>query len=101
MMNWATLYCDDRYQVSDTGLIRNKKTKRVLKATWSNNYFKVGIGSKTNNTKRLVKIHQAVVYSFIGKVNGLIVDHIDCDTTNNNLSNLRQITQEENIKRIY
>lgn len=52
---------------------------------------------------RHILVHQLIASAFLGYEFGgnLVVDHIDNDKTNNNLSNLQLITQRENIARAF
>lgn len=58
-------------------------------------YYRIGL---TKNKKQIkFSAHRLVVLSFIGEIKkGLVVDHIDNDKLNNNLSNLQIITHREN-----
>lgn len=94
------------YQVSNLGNIKslgNDKTKKekILKQRLgTKNYFMVGL---TKDKKQITKnVHQLVAESFLNhKPSGLkfVVNHIDFNTKNNNLSNLEIITQRENTNR--
>lgn len=91
---------EKQYQVSHTGLVRNVKTGLVLTPFW------VGRKGKQYATVRLstnprvdVKLHRLVLETFIGVARkGLIACHIDDDTTNNNLVNLRWGTYQHNAQ---
>jgi len=86
------LQYDDKYDVSSDGEVRNRKSGRILKSS------DVGDGYQG-----VVLCHKGIMYSkrvakivadrFCPKINldGLTVDHIDRDTTNDNASNLRWV----------
>ena len=77
--------------------IKNKILKPVVDDLGYHRY------TLTNNFKRKhIRVHQLVAMAFLNhKRDGykLIVDHIDNNPSNNNLDNLRVITQRENTNR--
>lgn len=86
------------YQVSNTGKIRNTKTKYILKpVTQSNGYTKVCLTK--NKIQKNKTIHRLVAETFIPNTNNLpCINHKDEDKTNNNVNNLEWCTQEYNTK---
>jgi hypothetical protein len=87
---WRELYFDTNYLVSDTGLIANKATGRILQGTIRNGYRRVTIQGKQYS------VHLLVYETYIAREHG-IIDHIDGDRCNNHITNLRDTTQSENI----
>jgi hypothetical protein len=98
------------YQVSDLGRVRsldrigsdgNRYKGQILKpAPDKKGYLTVNLSS--NNKRKTRTIHQLVAESFLShKPCGykLVVDHIDNNKVNNNLSNLQVITQRENVSK--
>lgn len=95
------------YQVSNKGNVRSldrlrsngRKLKgKTLRGGSSKGYSQVGL-TKEGRTKK-IKVHLLVAAAFIGpRPEGLVCDHIDEVKTNNDISNLRYITQRENISR--
>ena len=58
-------------------------------------YFQLGRGGVRTN----YLFHHLVASAFIGeRPPGMVVDHIDRDKLNNNVTNLRYITQTDNIR---
>jgi hypothetical protein len=58
------------------------------------------VGMRKNNKPRTVKVHYVVAQVFHGfRPEGLVIDHIDNDKTNNHPENLRYITTGHNIRR--
>ena len=52
--------------------------------------------------KRIQYVHRLVLSTFKGtKPKGWECDHIDCNPQNNNIENLRWLTKEDNLKRIF
>ena len=93
-MRWEKITNRPNYSVSETGLIRNDKTGRILKAhLGTSGYYQVMLGRKTSP----LYVHRLVAIAFLNNPDKLPqVDHIDGDKTNNNVSNLRWVTVSEN-----
>jgi hypothetical protein len=90
------------YQVSNFGNVKslNYGKEKILKCNLSDNYLKVTL-SKNNKLKNF-RVHQLVAVEFLNHIqNGhkIVVDHIDSNTLNNNVNNLRLITQRENCSK--
>lgn len=99
---WHTIKGFEDYLISDFGFIRSYKFGRlkILIPYINNKYFEIQL-SKNGKTKSFT-IHSLVAQGFLGhKIGGhdLVVDHIDKDTFNNQVSNLRVITHRENLSR--
>lgn len=100
------------YEVSNTGkvrsidrrIVRSNGRTTILKGKELNfSLDKDGyrfIQFNVNNKRYIRKIHRLVYGSFIGKLEkGLVIDHIDNDKNNNNVSNLQQITNRLNVSK--
>ena len=85
------------YSCSDTGKILNNKTKRELKQfTADNHYPSVCLFNK--GVRKNVRVHRLVAKLFVsGYQEGLVVNHIDEDKTNNHYTNLEWVTQRQNM----
>ena len=104
MVNTESIYVNFcGYLVSSCGSIYNKKGKK--KYTWLNQgresvYERVQLwicGSKKN-----YYVHRLVAMCFMSDFNeSLVVNHIDGNSLNNQLSNLEMCTQSENVKHGY
>jgi hypothetical protein len=85
------------YEVSNLGNVRSitkvNKKERFLKGSPDiGNYLRITINKS-------IFIHTLVITTFIGqKLKGLEIDHIDRNTQNNRLDNLRYCTHSENIR---
>jgi hypothetical protein len=97
------------YQISDLGRIKSLKRKVsckngsfrelpekiIIPLLTSRGYLNI-VASRKQVRETLI-IHQLVAEHFIGiRPEGLVIDHIDRDKTNNRLSNLRYVTRSEN-----
>lgn len=87
------------YSISDSGMIINKRTGNEIHSCPDGHGYRI-VGLYKNGKRKTEKIHQLVYRSFNGmEESGLQIDHIDNNKANNNLSNLRAITQRENVAR--
>lgn len=89
---------EGRYQVSNLGnvrsFVRSKEGHLIRASPMKNGYYRVTMHKKTK------KIHQLVAEAFLNHIPcGMkyVVDHIDNDKSNNNVSNLQIITNRENV----
>jgi hypothetical protein len=93
--------CFENYEISNFGnlrkLLTNGKYKSVngsiLKTGGGYKYFQI----QRNNKRINYLFHHLVAKVFLGeRPEGLVIDHIDRNPMNNNVSNLRYTTQKEN-----
>ena len=86
-----TLEDFDKYEVSNDGQVRNKKTGRVLKTRITNSGYQ-GLEIYNDKGKRKFKyLHRLVAQAFVPNSNieeYEVVNHIDEDKYNNNYTNL-------------
>lgn len=85
------------YEVSNTGYIRNKHTKRILNGNINKDgYRKVKLGY---GTSKEYCYHRVVAIAFIpNPQNKPEINHIDNNRLNNRVDNLEWVTHEENVK---
>jgi hypothetical protein len=96
-MEWRIVAGFDRYEVSNTGLVRNRQTNRVLRPfTTRNGYLMVKLCDGYQKSTK--KIHKLVATAFLGDSEGRVCDHCDRVKTNNNVSNLRYVSIADNNK---
>lgn len=96
------------YQVSNLGRIKSLPRYKTL---YSKKVFIKGcirkfgrdkdgyyiIPLNKNGIKKMYRVHRIVAEVFIPNIhNKPVIDHIDCDITNNNVNNLRWVTVKEN-----
>ena len=89
-----------RYSVSNTGVVRNDRTERILRQNLTDGYYAVKLMTDGDTEKPInARVHRLVAQAFCPNPEGKpYVDHIDCDPTNNNASNLRWCTAAESAR---
>jgi hypothetical protein len=88
---------EGRYEVSETGLVRNSCTGRELKGvSFSNGYLGVQMGRGKTHLR-----HRLVAAAFVPGDTTLQVNHRDGNRANNQASNLEWLTCSENHKHSY
>ena len=88
----------DNYMVSNLGNVKNATTNQIIKQRYNKyGYKRINI---YKNKKMFVKnVHQLVANAFLENVdNKPCIDHIDNNKENNNVSNLRFATHQENVR---
>ena len=91
---------DGLYQVSNLGNVLSVRRKKMLKPAMSKGYKVVVLCD--NAVRRTISIHKIVAMSFLNhKPCGMnkVVDHIDGNTLNNDVSNLQIISHRGNIQK--
>lgn len=93
-MNWKEIpNYEGIYTISDTGIVKNKKGKVLKQQVNQKGYHWVSL-QKNNNPKKF-KIHRLVLLAFVGNSN-LQTNHKDGNKSNNNISNLEWVTNQQN-----
>lgn len=94
---WKTNENFVKYEVSNLGRVRNKKSGRILipgKDKEGYNHYRL---SNNYNVITLIKAHRLVATTFIeNQFNKEMVDHINSDKTDNRVCNLRWCSAVEN-----
>ena len=95
---WVVIPSHPNYEASNTGFIRNKKRKRILKSKSIDNRQYQVVSIITNGKKYTKKVARLIWEAFNGHPCGLTIDHIDRNPMNDNITNLRCISNAENQK---
>lgn len=86
----------ENYIINTSGEIFNKSRNIFLCLSDRNGYKRCDLKKENGEIKRF-SIHRLIYETFIGPIpQGMVIDHIDGDKSNNELSNLRCISQSEN-----
>lgn len=94
-MEWKKLPIDERYLVSDTGLVKGLDGRILKQATDSRGYKFVTLNN--NYAQYHLSVHRAVALCFIPNPNNFPqVNHKDENKTNNVVSNLEWCTNKYN-----
>ena len=94
---WRSVSAYENYQVSNIGRVRNVSTSRILKPCINQGYYQVKLCK--NNLAKAHKIHKLVANEFLIKPDTddkLIIDHINRNRTDNQITNLRWASYEQN-----
>ena len=94
---WKDTYIyGEQYQVSNTGVVRNKITGHILKPQLDNKGY-LRVRMSLHDKKATAKVHRLVAVAFIpNQENKPQVNHIDTDKRNNDVRNLEWVTNGEN-----
>lgn len=99
-MEWKSIeQLEGKYSVSNTGLVRNNKTGRILKQhLGKTGYMVISFKPYGKNGKALtLKVHRLVANAFVPEIEGKeFVNHKDGVKTNNVWYNLEWLTKSEN-----
>ena len=92
---------EDKYAVDEDGNVWSKNYRRSgkmgkMKGGTDHGGYRMVVLRKDGKQKSCT-VHRLMAEAYLPDFcKGMIVDHIDRDITNNNLSNLRMVTQQQN-----
>lgn len=96
---WKTIKKYNDYKISDHGDVYSSKKCRILKPSQTGGYYRVTLIN--NDNQKCFAVHRLVYQMFGGKLKeDLVIDHIDRNTTNNYINNLRQVTLSQNSSNV-
>lgn len=96
---WKEIPDFETYSISSCGRIKNNTTNRLLKTDSTKKYVRIMLRKDGKNHHFYVHRLVYCVFNNDFDLEGFVIDHIDSDSHNNNLSNLQKITQQENCLR--
>ena len=74
---------------------QRKYKERVIKPVFRARYWYIGL--MHNGIRKNYRVYRLVYLTFIGKIpEGMVIDHIDGNTSNNSVDNLRCVTLSQN-----
>lgn len=77
-----------------------KRRLTIFRRAEGNRYCTVNLRAERNGKSRPLYVHRLVLLAFVGPApESAEADHIDADTSNNAVSNLRWVTKAENLAR--
>lgn len=97
---WIPIEGFSRYEISSTGIIRKKSTKRIIRYDKGPKYSRAILIDDDGNRKHVLG-HILVYCNFNNDfdLDGCVIDHIDANPRNNNINNLQKITPKQNSRR--
>jgi len=94
---WKQVICDENIYVSNTGLVKKNEVIINLKKDSCGYYF---VNLKSESKKYRIYLHRLTYETFFNckLTKKDIIHHIDCNSENNNLDNLKLMTLSEHSK---
>lgn len=94
---WKTITGFEKYEVSDEGLVRNAKTKRILKPSTTTHGYKQVLLTKEPRKLYSRQVHKLVLDAFSPEnvKRSKYIIHKDGNKTNNRLSNLEYLDENK------
>ena len=99
-MKWTNIEIngfENKYKIREDGIVWNIKRNKELKSWEQDGYRRVSLQNKANRIH--IFIHRLVALHFIGNPenDGLVINHIDSNRSNNHYTNLEWVTPQKNL----
>ncbi|MGK6342814.1 HNH endonuclease [Chryseobacterium sp. DT-3] len=103
---------EKRYLLSNYGNIVSKcrvvknnggyyfKSPKFIKAVFDKGYLKINL-KNDKGCRSMFLLHRLIAENFIGEVNNKVINHIDGNKNNNQITNLEIVSQRENVSHFY
>lgn len=102
MYEWKMLNENTNYEINKNGMIRNKKTKRILKPAKNKTNGYLSVALCNNGKQKTYSVHKLVALNYIKNTNNYKeINHIDGNKENNNVSNLEWCDRSQNLLHAY
>ena len=88
----------NNYKITEEGKVF-KKGKEMK--PYNNGLGYRAVKLVVNGVRKQFYVHRLVAEMFIGGVDGMVVNHIDGNKSNNNINNLEIVTQKQNQKHAF
>ena len=97
-MEFITIIEYPEYEINESGIIKNKKTGRIMKQSLTaKGYYTVNLTRRNSGRSIRLKVHRLIAITFIPNLeNKKTVDHINRIRTDNRIENLRWASINEN-----
>ena len=93
---WRTISDYENYQISNMGRVKNIKTERILKPAIEQRGYRRASLYKDGKVSKF-SIHRLVAQDFFENPEGkLYIDHMDRNSSNNCINNLRWVSSSQN-----
>lgn len=93
---WVTVKGFENYKISNYGRVYSEYTKKILIPTLDKNGYRIQTLFRNNKEHKLRSNRLVAIHFVDGYKDGLVVNHIDEDKTNDYFENLEWCTVKEN-----